>query len=248
MYATRLICVTWNIHRARGHDGLVDPSRIHGAVASDLAPLAPDIFALQEADEECRPHAGLLDMNRISAETGLTYQHDAPGMRWGRDSDGFLGTILFLHPRFNVRHRDVLDLPGHCYRGAVVIEAVCDGISVRVISTHLSLFQPLRVIQMRIVGQYLRRRPEMQNILLGDLNEWRPWGGAMFQHRLIGRSLSGPVRATFPAKRPLLPLDRILTDREGAVRDMQVCTSRALRSASDHLPLKAEVLIEKSGE
>ncbi len=248
MQATQLTCVTWNIHRARGHDGVFDPERIHRTIASDLAPLKPDILALQEADEECRPHAGILDMDQVSADTSLVYQHAPSSMRWGCDSDGFLGTILFLNPRFEVTHRDVIDLPGHCHRGAVVIEIVCSQIPVRIISTHLSLVQPLRIIQMRIVGQYLRRRPEMQNILLGDLNEWRPWGGTMFKSRIVGRSMTGPVRATFPAKLPLLPLDRILTDRAEAFHNMSVCASQDLRAASDHLPLKATVMVGKTPE
>lgn len=248
MQSIQLTCVTWNIHRAKGHDGIVDPERIHKAIASDFVPLRPDVLALQEADEECRPHARILDMDRISADTGLIYQHSQKTMRWGCVSDGFLGTILFLHPGLVVRHMNVLDLPGHCHRGAVAIEIESDTIPVRIISTHLSLFQPLRIIQMRIIGQYLHRRPEMQNILLGDLNEWRPWGGAMLQRHLVGRSFKGPVRATFPAKKPILPLDRILTDRGGAIRNMSVCASRNIRLASDHLALKATVTVSKPNE
>lgn len=243
MRLTRLTCATWNIHRAKGADKRVDPDRIHRTIAADLAPLRLDVLALQEADGECRPHARILDMRRIQADTGLVYQHDQQAMRWGSQSDGFLGTILFLHPLLEVTHRDVVDLPGHCHRGAVVVETLRDGVDMRIFSTHLSLFQPLRVIQMRIIGQYLRRRPKMQTILLGDLNEWRPWGGLMFHRRLVGQKLAGPARATFPSHRPLLPLDRIMTDRPDAVFDAQAMSTSNLRMASDHLPLIASVKV-----
>ncbi|MGC5198882.1 endonuclease/exonuclease/phosphatase family protein, partial [Aphanothece microscopica] len=69
-------CVTWNVHRGRGRDGRVDPDRILRTLADDVAPHAPDILALQEADGECPPHAGLLDIAGIEAATGLRSVHD----------------------------------------------------------------------------------------------------------------------------------------------------------------------------
>ncbi|APX14119.1 endonuclease/exonuclease/phosphatase family protein [Tateyamaria omphalii] len=238
----QLRCATWNVHRAKGIDGKVDPDRIMRIIDQTLAPLQLDVLALQEADEECRPHAGILDMRRIAESTGLDYIHD-PVVRWGPQSDGFLGTILFLSPALKRTHMDVIDLPGHCHRGAVVAETLCGDRPVRIISTHLSLFQPLRVIQMRIIGQYLRRRAPMQTILLGDLNEWRPWGGAMFNRRLLGAKFRGPVRRTFPSRRPLLPLDRILTDAPGRIRQIRAEVTDDVMAASDHLPLAAIVTV-----
>lgn len=238
-----LKCVTWNVHRAKGADGKVDPDRIRQVIATELATRDLGILALQEADEECRPHRRILDVTGIAADTGLVYQHTSLTMRWNTDSDGFLGTILFLHPRFAVTHLDVLDLPGHCHRGAVSIEAVDGNIPFRIISTHLSLSQPIRIVQMRIIGQYLFRRPDMQTVLLGDFNEWRPWGGLMFNKQLVGRRFFGPARATFPARAPLLPLDRILSDREGAVLGVMPINSKSIRAASDHLPLVGTITV-----
>lgn len=244
----KLNCVTWNIHRAKGRDGRVDPDRITQAIATELAPGGLDLLALQEADAECRPHGRILDVGAIEAATGLRYLHRDEAMRWSPGSDGFLGTILFLHPRFSVAHGDVLDLPGHCHRGAVSVEVAGSGARFRVISTHLSLSQPLRIAQMRIIGQYLHRRPQMQTILLGDFNEWRPWGGLMFHPRLLGRRFRGPVRASFPAGAPFLPLDRILTDRADAVTDVKTIRTPLLRIASDHLPLRGTIKILENCE
>lgn len=239
----KLRCATWNVHRARGYDGIVDPDRVVQAIGTELAVHAGDVLALQEADGERRPHAGIFDIGRIEALTGLTCVHDTPALRWGPDSDGFLGTIVFLHPRLYRTHADVIDLPGHCHRGAISVEVLVEGRACRIMSTHLSLVQPLRVIQMRIIGQYLRRRPKMQTILLGDLNEWRPWGGLAFAPRLVGTALRGPARRSFPAVRPLLPLDRILTDAPGQVTDVQVLDAPLTTAASDHRPLTGLVSI-----
>lgn len=231
------------MHRAKGQDGLVDPVRVVDAIETALVPYATDVLALQEADGACRPHARILDIARIAKVTGLDYVHDTPVLRWGPDSDGFLGTILFLHPRFTRTHADVIDLPGHCHRGAISVETQVDGRLCRIISTHLSLSQPLRIVQMRIIGQYLRRRPKMQTILLGDLNEWRPWGGLAFSRKCVGTKLRGPALRTFPTGRPLLPLDRILTDTPGNVQDVQVINTAETNLASDHRPLVGVVTV-----
>jgi len=234
-------CATWNVHRAKGTDGRRDPDRIASCIESALAPERLDILSLQEADEECPPHARVLDVARISEATGMDYQHDDPRMRWGPQSDGFLGTILFLHPRFDVLHRDVLDLPGHCHRGVVILDIVAEDKRLRIVSGHLSLSQPLRLFQMRTVGQYLFRRPSMPTLLLGDFNEWRPWGGMMFSRYIVGRRFSGPGKATFPSTRPLLPLDRIKTDVPGASIRLKALRNSEFVHASDHLPLLGEI-------
>lgn len=222
----------------------MDPDRVADVLSREaLSAVSPDILSLQEADTECPPHAGLLDIARIERDSGLRCLHDEDRLRWGPESHGFLGTILFLHPGFDVLWTDLVDLPGHCHRGAVIAEVQRGEATVRIVTMHLSLSQPLRMVQMRIVGQYLRRRPAMQTILMGDLNEWRPWGGLALSSRLTYRRFSGPARATFPARWPLLPLDRILSDRAGAVTGAAALTGPGLRAASDHLPLRARVAI-----
>ena len=199
---------TWNIHRARGSDGRVDPDRILRALAAEVAPPGTlDALVLQEADGETPPHAGLLDLPRLEAELGLRHAH--PGAVWGGESLGFLGTLVLLGPCLSAEAVDLLDLPGRCHRGAVAVEVSGPGRAFRLIGTHLSLGQPLRAAQMRVIGQYLARVPDGPTLLVGDLNEWRPWGGLALAPRLVGRRFAGPARATFPARRPLLPLDQI---------------------------------------
>ena len=234
-------CATWNVHRARGADGRVDPGRILEVISNEIAGARPDILALQEADAERPPYEGLLDLSRIEAATGLHYVHREPETRWGEESHGFLGTILFLHPEFILRRVALIDLPGHYPRGAVVVEAHRHGRDLRIITTHMSLMQGLRALQMRTLGQHLARRPRMRTLLLGDLNEWRPWGGLAFSPRFFGSRLRGPAVRSFPAKRPLLALDRILTDDSEGPMDVRTLDSLAIRLASDHRPLTGRI-------
>jgi endonuclease/exonuclease/phosphatase family metal-dependent hydrolase len=57
----------------------------------------------------------------------------------------------------------------------------------------------------------------------------------------VGLDLRGPARATFPATRALLPLDRILTTAPGAVTEARAIDGPGIRAASDHRPLTATV-------
>jgi endonuclease/exonuclease/phosphatase family metal-dependent hydrolase len=237
----QLHCISWNIHRGRGRDGLVDPARTLDVLGREVCPRAPDILCLQEADEETPPHRGFLDIGRIERETGLRAVHDAPAARWGTESHGFLGVILFLGAAIRLDDLILLDLPGHCHRGAVVADVTHAGVPCRIVGTHLSLGQALRVAQMRTIGQHLFRRAPRPTILMGDLNEWRPWGGLALSRAILGLDLRGPARATFPATRPFLPLDRILTDAPGEVTEARALDGAGIRAASDHRPLEALV-------
>jgi len=242
--AATLRCVTWNIHRTRGADGRQDPGRVETVLASEVCPAGhADILSLQEADAETPPHAGLLDIARVEAATGLRSVHVDAGLRWGPESHGFLGVLLFLAPEIEIDHAQPLDLPGRCHRGAVIVEARRHGLAFRIVATHLSLAQALRVAQMRTLGQFVFRRPEMPTILMGDLNEWRPWSGLALSRRVLGAAFAGPAPATFPVRRPVLPLDRILATRHARVHMPRVLDGAGIRAATDHRPLAAEVVL-----
>lgn len=234
-------CVTWNIHRGVGADGRRDPDRTLAALGSEIMPHRPRILALQEADADAVPHGAVLDGAALARVTGLRSVHAGADMRWGAASGGFLGNILMLDPAIEVRARRIVELPGHCPRAAVLTEVAIEGRPLRIVCCHLSLGQALRAVQLRTVGQVIARGRAMQTILLGDLNEWRPWGGLALTHWMMGMRLSGPVRRTFPAGRPMLPLDRILTDRHARVRDARALDGAAIRATSDHRPLFGRV-------
>ena len=238
-------CASWNIHRGRGGDGLVNPVRIADVLERDICHPMLDALILQEADEELPPHRGFLDLARVEAATGLRHVHSAAESRWGTDSHGFLGVIIFVRPEWHIEDVTLVDLPGHCHRGAVIADLAGDGQLLRLIGTHLSLSQGLRVAQMRTLGQHLFRRPTRQTVLCGDLNEWRPWGGLALSRRVTGLAFAGPAPATFPIGRPFLPLDRILATSPARVVRTRVLDSEGIRMASDHRPISAEIMLSQ---
>ncbi|WP_224825647.1 endonuclease/exonuclease/phosphatase family protein [Cognatishimia sp. MH4019] len=241
---TALSCISWNIHRGRDEDGAVDPARTVTVLCDEVCSAETELLILQEADEECPPHRGFLNIQRIEAETGLRYIHTETHSRWGQDSHGFLGVVCFVHPSIKVEAIRVLDLPGHCHRGAVLLDLVKDGHFLRAIGTHLSLSQALRIVQMRTLGQHLFRLPNLPAILCGDLNEWRPWGGLALSRRVLGADFQGPAPRTFPVRRPLLPLDRFLSAGGAHIEKTMVLDGPGIRMASDHRPLAARVTFD----
>ncbi|MEN0001592.1 MAG: endonuclease/exonuclease/phosphatase family protein [Pseudomonadota bacterium] len=236
-------CISWNIHRCRGNDGVVDPARTAQVLADEVWRPGTDALILTEADGDYPPHAGLLDLAEVERITGLRYAHTTAERRWGAQSHGFLGVILFLAPSITIRTMALVDLPGRCHRGAVVAELELDGQPFRLIGTHLSLWQPLRIAQIRTVSQHMFRHDKMPTILIGDLNEWRPWGGLALSPRLIGTRFKGPAKPTFPINRPFLPLDRALAVAPARILDTQVLDGPGIRMASDHRPLAAQIAL-----
>lgn len=238
---TPLICVSWNIHRGRGTDGAIDPDRTVRVLRDEVRPPGLHALALQEADEESPPHRGFLDLAAVEAATGLRHVHGTRARRWGAESHGFLGSVLFLTPDADIDDVALVDLPGRCHRGAVVVDFTLGGHARRLVGAHLSLLQALRVAQMRTLGQHLFRRARRPTVLCGDLNEWRPWGGLALSPRICGLRLTGPARATFPVGRPFLPLDRVLVTPPGRVLSTEVLDGPGIRMTSDHRPLVARV-------
>lgn len=237
---------SWNIHRGKGADGRIDPARIARVITDDICQPAPDFLVLQEADEDHPPHRGFLDLALIERQTGLSHVQGQPAARWGGASHGFLGVIVFANPLWQVQDVTLLDLPGHCHRGAVIVDLSQDGTAIRLIGAHLSLSQVLRAVQMRTLGQHLFRRTPRQTVLCGDLNEWRPWGGLALSPRIVGQSFTGPARATFPVQKPILPLDRILATAPARVISTRVLDSPDIRAASDHRPLQGVIEVTRA--
>lgn len=244
---TFLSCLSWNVHRARGNDGIVDPDRTLNTLMDEVWCDGTDALLLQEADEENPPYGRLFQSDRIENLTGLRSVHTDLQSRYSAHSGGFLGVIVFLHPGIIVEDVRLLDLPGHYPRGAVIVDASREGTAFRLIVTHLSLSQALRVVQLRTIGQHLQRSEQRQTVLAGDLNEWRPWGGFALSPRVLGTSYGGPAPASFPIRWPFLPLDRVLATSPARVEEVEVLDGPAIRMTSDHRPVRARVKLDPSG-
>ena len=82
--------------------------------------------------------------------------------------------------------------------------------------------------------------PPMPTILLGDFNEWRRRGRSALRG-LEPTFGVAPSILSFPSRRPIFALDRILGWPEGLITDLAVHDTPLARRSSDHLPLTAKV-------
>lgn len=228
---------SYNIHKCRGTDGRVRPDRI----VEVLAEIGAEMVALQEVDHRFGKRMGLLDPEAVKREAGLILlaQSDAP------DGHGWHGNALLVarEPRSYRRLR--MQLPGVEPRGAIIAEIDFGEGPFRVIAAHFGLLRRSRVSQAHALLATFSRLTPMPTILLGDLNEWRRRRRSSLS---VFEPLFGEPRPipSFPSRRPIFPLDRILGWPNGLIKHLAVHATPLARKASDHLPLVAEVDLSPS--
>lgn len=224
---------TFNVHKCVGADGEFSPER----TALVLAEMGADLVAVQEADRRFGRRRGLLDGAAIERRAGLRLlaQSDLP------EGQGWHGNALLVRGAPRLYRRRRLRLPGLEPRGAVVADLDLGAGAVRVVAAHLGLLRGCRAAQARAIVEALAEMEPLPTVLMGDLNEWRPRGGralAAFE-RAFGPP--PPPSPSFPARMPLLPLDRIMGWPPGLVGAVRVHDTPLARLASDHLPLTADL-------
>lgn len=227
-----LIVGSYNVHKGIGADRRRDPHRI----LSVIREMGADLLALQEVDRRFGDRRGVLDLDALAEATGLTA---VPlGVRKGVLAQGWHGNLILARGAEVIDCR-TLDLPGLEPRGAVIADLRFDGQPLRVIGAHLGLLKASRLAQARRLVEEID--DGMPTLMLGDLNEWRRGPGCSlmpFRGRL---GVSMPFAASFPARRPILPLDRIIGATLAEVDEFAPHDSALARLASDHLPVRARV-------
>jgi endonuclease/exonuclease/phosphatase family metal-dependent hydrolase len=229
---------SWNIHKGIGADRRRDLARTTRVIAE----IAPDLMALQEADLRFGSRAGLLDLDQLYAETGMTLLPiDRPG-----PSHGWHGNlILAREPELLDLH--TLSLPGLEPRGALISDLSLRGHRLRVIAAHLGLLRSSRRAQSQAILDRLSRLAPLPTVLMGDLNEWRAGPGSPLA--LLGRHFTlADAVPSFPARRPFLPLDRMMAGPGHRLADLAVHDTPLSRRASDHLPLTARLSFGEGAE
>lgn len=227
---------SYNIHKCRGTDRRVRPDR----TVAVLAEIGADLVALQEVDRRFGQRTGLLDPAAILRETGmhLLVQSDVV------DGHGWHGNALLVRGEPLAYRRFRLKLPGIEPRGAVVAELDLGEGRFRVIAAHLGLLRRSRIDQASTLLHAFLELAPMPTILLGDFNEWRRDRRSALNvlEPHFGSAMHLP---SFPSRRPILALDRILAWPGGLVSDLAVHDTPLARKASDHLPLTARIDIAR---
>lgn len=224
-----LVLATYNIHCCVGQDGRYDPERTLAVVRE----LDADVIALQEVESRTRSGSDLL--KRIGERTGFEV---IAGPTLERES-GPYGNVLLTRGRVDSIGRIDLSVTAREPRGAIAADLGWGERSIHVVATHLGLKPAERRTQVMRLLSLFEPGGDRPDVLMGDLNEWFLWGRPLRWLRAKFGTTAEP--ATFPARFPILPLDRIWVSPTSRLRRVAVHRSPLARLASDHLPLTAVV-------
>lgn len=116
---------------------------------------------------------------------------------------------------------------------------------VHAICVHLGLSEGHRQKQLGLLCELIEQIPSHAPVIVaGDFNDWRQRACAVLEQRAGLREAfahtQGRLARTFPARWPVLALDRIYV-RNAEMRDAQTLSTRPWSHLSDHLPLAVEL-------
>jgi endonuclease/exonuclease/phosphatase family metal-dependent hydrolase len=229
---------TYNIHRCRGLDRRIMPSR----TAAVLADINADVIALQEVIGSNAANPGHAE--ELGAALGMGWVM-APARRL---RGHLFGNVVLS--RLPIRHHTQYDLswndrePRCCQR----VDLAVGDRTLHLYNVHLGTALLERRHQaVRLATVVRDRRVEGPKIVLGDFNEWtRGLATKLLSAHLHSVDLFAHLkkRRTYPGIFPFLHLDHIYY--EGAkveIRNLELPRTRRSLIASDHLPLVADLRI-----
>jgi endonuclease/exonuclease/phosphatase family metal-dependent hydrolase len=157
------------------------------------------------------------------------------------------GNALLSHyPILRWVNHDI-SLPGDEPRGLLhcVVQSEPDEPALHVVCVHLGLREVHRHHQLGRLVELLRREvpADAPLVVAGDFNDWRSRadraleGSGLIE---VFRQSFGAHARSFPARLPLLRLDRIYVRRVSAARPLPL-PRRPWSTLSDHAPLAAEI-------
>lgn len=225
----RIRIVSYNVHACIGGDGKFAPQRI----CEVLHGLQADFIGIQELED--RTVGGERVSDYLARNLGM---QACRGTTLKRKDAHYGNLLLSAEPALRTRMHDI-SVPGREPRGVIEAEFAVFERCVRLLVTHFGLRARERRRQVDDVLAIAANGEADVDVLLGDLNEWRPGSYAV---RVLKRRF-GPVPRlrTWPARRPAMPLDSICVSPASAHRTVDVVNSAAARQASDHLPLVCDL-------
>ncbi len=232
----QLTFASYNIHKAIGLDRRRDPERIMAV----LRELDADVIALQEADMRFGTRDTVLP-RQLLEDHG---HYRAVSLAVGANSIGWHGNALLVRREFTVAEAGIVPLPTIEPRGAIRADLIVAGQRVRVVGMHLDLSGLRRRQQLRAILAHCARCDQpCPTVLMGDFNEWSPQRGSL-------RELPSPWRVlapgrSFPSRRPVAQLDRVVVSAEWQCDGAGVHHSPLASIASDHLPVWARLTLPK---
>ncbi|RJY09671.1 endonuclease/exonuclease/phosphatase family protein [Aurantiacibacter aquimixticola] len=227
----RITFASYNIHKGVGGDRRRDPERI----VDVLGELKADVVALQEVDERFGTRRSILDRNML-AERGW----QIASIPIKPASLGWHGNALLVREGLEIVDVEADHLPQIEPRGAVRATIMAGAQPICVTGMHLDLSGLGRKRQFAHLCN-ASRAPGLPAVMMGDCNEWlRPIGG---ERGLAAHWTMVEPGRSFPARRPLLALDRLMHTPHWECLRAEVHATALARQASDHLPIRVTLAL-----
>jgi endonuclease/exonuclease/phosphatase family metal-dependent hydrolase len=223
--------LTYNVHGCIGRTRRYEPEAVLEVIRSSQA----DIVALQEVIDERHDRIRFIDMLHELGYAGVVHARTIDKQR------GPYGIALLS--RVEPSEVQEIELGGVEPRKALRFHIEHPEGALDICNTHLGLAGTERWKQIEKLSRILARADERHDdklqVLMGDLNEWRP--GSRLIRRLRKRFDWVSALPSFPSRRPIFALDRIaIRGNPTAVHFKRIDDACAVR-ASDHRALLAQV-------
>mgnify|MGYP003296245640 CR=1 FL=1 len=220
------------------------------ALRAAVRTVGADIVFLQEVlgahAGHARRHAAWPQAAQHEYLAETLWPHHAYG-RNAIHAEGHQGNALLS--RFTIVHHRNHDvsIAGHEPRGLLhgVLRLPRGRREVHVVCVHLGLREAHRQQQIALLCRLVEDGipADAPLVVAGDFNDWRGRGHAALQRaglREAFEQTGGQLARTFPARLPLLPLDRIYL-RNARASSVGVLSARPWSHLSDHAALFAEI-------
>ncbi|WP_306153308.1 endonuclease/exonuclease/phosphatase family protein [Roseovarius sp. MMSF_3281] len=229
---TPLRIATYNLQKCVG----LDLRRRPGRSLAVINALKAQVVVLQEVDKRLPPRPAALPHDMVEDDGWHILPFGAPG-----GSLGWHGNAMLVRDAVQVIETAHINLPGLEPRGAIRAELATPLGPLRVIGMHLGLVQRYRLLQLGAINRALAVLPLRPTVFAGDFNDW---GNGMALDAAVKQVRFIPARASFPAPRPVAPLDRIALSPDLQAVESGVHDTRPARIASDHLPVWADLTVK----
>lgn len=227
----RITVASYNMHKGVGLDRKCDPERI----LTILREIDADVIALQECDRRFGTRASVIPRAALDDSPWR-----AVPLAVRPHSLGWHGNAILIRKGIDVRDCSAVPLPMLEPRGAVCADLAIAGKPLRIVGMHLDISGLRRHHQVRSVIGHVTRTPS-PTVLMGDMNDWSRNGRALREFG-DGWSMVG-TGPSFPARRPVAPLDRIVVSHDLLVANCGVHRSALAAQGSDHLPVWATLTL-----
>jgi len=248
VHGASLKVFSYNIHK--GFD-LGSRAFVLPAIREAMGLLQPDIVFLQEVLGQHDRHAERIDAWPETSQPDFIAQGVWPHVVYGKNaiySHGHHGNAILS--KYPIKSFENIDVSTNAFESRGILHAVVEmpGVArpVHCMCVHLNMLRKGRDMQLKQLCKRVMRSVSRAEplIVAGDFNDWQESASKLLfddvgLHDVFLR-LHGQHAPTFPAKLPLLRLDRVYARGLETVRG-EILGGSPWTDLSDHAPLYAEL-------